>query len=178
MAASQIRSGVGPDFWPPIVPGAVEQVNRGEIGYTAVERREPIMKQLNYSMQFRGKGAPTNDEGTVLSATTTGKSCTLSSSVGAHGLGTTYAPADGDEATFVSEVRMTGETTFVESGCITFGGNNRLHFSPVGEGYMGPSPDPKLSHGAVVWRVDRGEGQFEGASGLITSNFSISDTGM
>jgi len=29
----------------------------------------------------------------------------------------------------------------------------------------------------VTWKVDRGEGQFEGASGLITSNFTVSDTG-
>jgi len=28
-----------------------------------------------------------------------------------------------------------------------------------------------------MWQVDSGEGQFAGASGLITSNFSVSDTG-
>jgi hypothetical protein len=27
-----------------------------------------------------------------------------------------------------------------------------------------------------MWRVDDGEGQFAGASGLITSNFTLSDT--
>jgi hypothetical protein len=29
----------------------------------------------------------------------------------------------------------------------------------------------------VPWHVDRGEGQFAGASGLITSNFFVSATG-
>jgi len=29
----------------------------------------------------------------------------------------------------------------------------------------------------VIWKVERGEGQFEGASGLITSNFFVSTTG-
>ena len=28
-----------------------------------------------------------------------------------------------------------------------------------------------------MWRVDGGEGQFAGASGYITSNFTLSDTG-
>ncbi len=135
------------------------------------------MKKIDYSMRFEGQGAPTNDAGTELSAATTGKSCTFTSLVGSGGLDASYAPGDGEEATFVSEVRMTGESTFLESGTITFGGGNSLHFSTVGEGYMGPSPDAKLSHGAISWRIDRGEGQFDGATGLITSNFSISDTG-
>jgi hypothetical protein len=29
----------------------------------------------------------------------------------------------------------------------------------------------------VTWQIDRGEGQFEGAKGLITANFLISGTG-
>ncbi len=135
------------------------------------------MKQLNYSMQFKGKGAPSNDDGTELSAATSGKSCTFTSAVGASGLETTYAGADGEDATFVSHVRMTGDGTFVESGTITFGDGNRLHFSTVGEGYMAPSPEPGLNHGAISWKIDSGEGQFDGATGFITSNFSISDAG-
>jgi hypothetical protein len=53
-----------------------------------------------------------------------------------------------------------------------------LLISTVGEGYIGPSADPSILHGAVTWRIDRGEGALEGASGLITSNFQLqSDTG-
>jgi len=67
---------------------------------------------------------------------------------------------------------------FQESGTITFGrGNHRIHFSTVGEGYLNSSADERLKHGTVSWKVDRGEGQFEGARGLITSNFTVSDTG-
>jgi hypothetical protein len=29
----------------------------------------------------------------------------------------------------------------------------------------------------VIWRVEDGEGQFAGASGLITSNFTLNATG-
>ena len=42
---------------------------------------------------------------------------------------------------------------------------------------MGASPEPGLTHGSVVWRVEGGEGQFAGATGLITSNFTLSDKG-
>jgi hypothetical protein len=28
-----------------------------------------------------------------------------------------------------------------------------------------------------MWRIDSGQGQFEGASGLITSNFTVGDDG-
>ncbi|MBV8818796.1 MAG: hypothetical protein JO022_10605 [Acidobacteriaceae bacterium] len=31
--------------------------------------------------------------------------------------------------------------------------------------------------GAVIWKVDGGEGQFEKASGYITSNFSVNAEG-
>ena len=87
-------------------------------------------------------------------------------------------PAPGGKAEFESEVTLTGDTSFLEKGSIRFGdGNNRLHFSTIEHGYLGDSADPKLKSGAVMWRVDGGEGQFAGASGYITSNFTLSDTG-
>ena len=58
---------------------------------------------------------------------------------------------------------------------ITFGDGNRLHFSTVGQGYLAGSADPKLRAGVVTWRIDSGEGQFAGATGMITSNFTVSD---
>ena len=56
-------------------------------------------------------------------------------------------------------------------------GTSRLHFSTVGEGYLGGSLDPKVRQGSVIWRIDRGEGRFQGATGLITSNFVVTDQG-
>jgi hypothetical protein len=52
-------------------------------------------------------------------------------------------------------------------------GGDAVHISTVGEGFLGPSPDPGLLHGSVIWRIDGGEGVFEGASGLLTSNFVL-----
>ncbi len=70
---------------------------------------------------------------------------------------------------------FTGASGFQEVGAATFGDGNVLRFSTVGSGYLSRSADPVRKHGAVVWRVDGGQGQLAGASGLITSNFFVGD---
>ena len=57
------------------------------------------------------------------------------------------------------------------------GDGHRLQFSTVGEGYLGPSAHPGVQHGTVMWRVEGGTGQFDGAQGLITSNFTVGAEG-
>jgi hypothetical protein len=113
----------------------------------------------------------------VLKAATSAPSSTLSSTVGADGLTGTLAPAAGDVATFESEVTFTGETSFLETGTIGFGDGNQVRFSTVGSGYLAPSADPDRKQGTVMWRIEDGEGQFAGATGLITSNFFV-DAGL
>jgi hypothetical protein len=92
-----------------------------------------------------------------------------------HGESTRIEPIEGDApaaAAFDSTVTMTGETSFVESGKMTFGNEDDLiHFGATGEGFLGPSPEPGMLQGSVIWRVNVGEGRFAGAEGLITSNF-------
>jgi hypothetical protein len=135
------------------------------------------MKQIIYAMQFRGKAGP-GASPTVMKATTSSPSSTLTTVVGPEGVHGSVQPAAGGKAEFESEVTVTGETSFLESGNIRFGdGNHRLRFSTVGQGYLGASPDPKLKSGVVMWRVDGGEGQFAGASGYITSNFTMGEAG-
>lgn len=136
------------------------------------------MTEIIYVMQFKGKAVPANESGTVLKANTTAPSCTIATVVGAQGVSGTLQPKGGAEAKFESQVILTSETSFQESGTIIFGDNrHRLHFSTVGQGYVGPSVDPQLRHGSVIWKIEGGEGQFEGASGLITSNFFVSAAG-
>ena len=73
---------------------------------------------------------------------------------------------------------MTGTDTFVESGSITFGeGDHALKFTTVGQGTLTPDASTKTMVGAVIWKVESGEGQFKNATGLITSNFSVDETG-
>lgn len=135
------------------------------------------MKQIIYAMQFKGQGGPTASPN-VLKAATSSPSSTLNSVIGPEGLHGSVQAAAGGKASFESEVTITGETSFVESGTIRFGdGNHRLRFSTVGQGCLGDSPEPKLKSGAVMWRVEGGEGQFADASGYITSNFTMDEAG-
>ena len=79
-----------------------------------------------------------------------------------------------DALSYETHVTFTGETTFTESGRVAVGSSGDvLLISTVGEGYVGPSADPSILHGAVAWQIDKGEGALEGASGLITSNFQL-----
>jgi hypothetical protein len=136
------------------------------------------MRQIMYAMQFKGQATPVSGSSNVLKAQTTAASCTFTTVVGPEGLSGTLQEKEGGKATFESEVTFTGESTFKESGTIIFGqGGHQLRFSTVGQGYLGPSADPKLKQGSVMWRIDSGQGQFEGASGLITSNFTVGDSG-
>jgi hypothetical protein len=146
------------------------------------------MTQVIYMMQFNGQVTQVGTSPSVLKATTTASSCTMSTVVGADGLRSTLESVDGGNATcesevtfiggFESEATSTGEAGFKEAGTITFGkGRDRLRFSTVGQGYIVPAPDPDLKHGCVIWQVDGGEGQFDAARGLITSNFTISSSG-
>ena len=147
------------------------------------------MRQIIYTMQFNGQVTPLGTSPNVMKATTTAASCTWATVVGQDGLHGTLELAAGDQAVFESEVTFlggfessevtsAGESGFKETGTITFGeGGHRLRFSTIGQGYLGPSPEPNLRQGAVMWQVDSGEGQFEGARGVITSNFTVSDAG-
>ena len=134
------------------------------------------MKQILYAMQFKGKAGP-GAAANVMKASTSASSTTITTEIGAEGVHGIIQPASGGKAEFESEVTLTGETSFLEKGSIRFGDGNRLHFSTIEHGCLGDSADPKLKAGAVMWRVDGGEGQFAGATGFITSNFTLSDAG-
>jgi hypothetical protein len=134
------------------------------------------MRQVLYAMQFTGTGGPTDQE-SVLAAASSSPSSRIVSRVGSSGLKYAIEQADGDTARFESTVRMTGEKSFSESGTISFGAGNSLRFSTIGEGYLAGSPQEGLAHGSVMWRVDGGERQFDGATGIITSNFTFSNEG-
>src|SRR5512139_3000919 len=95
-----------------------------------------IMAQVVYSMQFKGKAVPANDAGTVLKATTTAQSCTISTVVGEAGVNASFQVASGGQASFESQVTFMGDTSFLEVGSITFGDKgHKLYFSTVGQGY-------------------------------------------
>jgi hypothetical protein len=146
------------------------------------------MSQIIYTTQFEGELSPVGTSPNVMKATL-GTSCICVTVVEPNGLQTPLEPALGEQASFESDVTFlggfespegtsAGEAGFKETGLITFGGGeHQLRFSTIGQGYIGPSADPHLRQGAVIWQIESGEGLFKGAQGLITSNFIISDAG-
>ena len=135
------------------------------------------MRQLLYVMQFKGSVSPWGESVKVQRCTSTAKSCSFRTAVTPNGLKASLEPSAGGDARFESEVTITGQGTFLESGAVSFGKGHRLLFETVGRGHVGPSADPKVHQGAVVWRVTGGEGIFHNASGLITSNFTLDEHG-
>lgn len=117
------------------------------------------MRDVVFAMELRGRAAPVEGkEGNTLKAKTAGR--------GPHG----------ETVVFESRVVLTGET-FNETGSIDYGGRGKLTFETVGAGELRPSPVPGLQWGVVSWRITKGEGEFGGATGYITSNFTVSAEG-
>ena len=85
-----------------------------------------------------------------------------------------FAPDD-DEALFEATLALSDEDSFREEGTIAFSRANTVRLG--GHGQLEASPDRHLRHGSAMSRVMGGEGTFDGARGLITSNFLLSDTG-
>lgn len=127
------------------------------------------MKQLTYAMQFKGSAAPKDAANPgVLGVKANGKS------VGSALAGSLV---EAGKADFDSTVRMMEEGSFDEDGTISFGNGDSLRFSTLDKGHVAPSPEPGVTAGAIIWKIDGGEGQFAGASGLITSNFFFNEAG-
>lgn len=137
------------------------------------------MKQVLFAMEFKGKGGtPADGSGKRFRLASRAPSCTITTAASPDGVGYKIQPTGTGGASFESLLTLTGEGTFTESGSIAFGENNhKLRFSTVGEGWIGAAAEPGTRHGAANFRVEGGEGQFEGASGLITSNFVIDPGG-
>jgi hypothetical protein len=127
------------------------------------------MRNLVFVCTYRGSAAPHNEAGTELKANTSG---------------TRVIPLDGSELpagigsspTFESIVTIGEEGRFGEQGSIDLGGGNTIRFREVSPGTMLPGPTGG-SVGAIDWNIESGTGVFEGASGFITSNFSVGEDG-
>lgn len=137
------------------------------------------VRQLVYTMHFRGQASPSADDRKVLRITSSGSSCTLETIVGPSGVETTLHPAAGDLAFLESEVHLTGQDAFEGKGVLTFGaeGEHELRFATVHPGHLGRSAVPGMMTGSVSWHIQGGSGRFESASGLISSTFTLTDSG-
>ncbi|HJP72453.1 MAG TPA: hypothetical protein VJ975_12110 [Candidatus Limnocylindria bacterium] len=130
-------------------------------------------KPVTYSLQFRGVASQVAPG--VLSLRASAPGGALRTVLDDEGVRATYEPDAGEEA--LLEARMVvSEDSFEAIGSINFGASHAFHFRSHG-GRLAATPDGHLRQGAASGEVEGGIGQFENASGRITSNFFISDTG-
>jgi hypothetical protein len=131
------------------------------------------VKPITFSLQFRGQVVRLG-EGLHKQARAPG--CALVTSLTAEGPDAHFEWAPGDEEALLdSALAFRDERRFDELGTIVFALGNSLRIR--GNGRLAPSADPDLRQGTVVWTIEGGDGHFEGATGLITSNFLLSATG-
>lgn len=135
------------------------------------------MKQVMFPLQFKGSAGPVEGAEGKLRAQTSASGQVWRTAVTASGVQPLLESAGSGSATFESEVTMTGEGTFLEAGSIAYGTAGKVTFKTVGQGILGPSGIEGLMRGAVIWEVTGGDGAFAGATGLITSNFTVGAAG-
>jgi hypothetical protein len=130
---------------------------------------------LTFSLEFRGEVTEDGD-GLVLRASA--PSCTRETRVRHDGIAARFLFGDCDEEAFLeSRLVFAGDGTFSEAATVDFCHGNVLWGRTVDDGRIVRSADRHLRHGSGTIHVVDGRGQFAGATGQITSNFVISDTG-
>jgi hypothetical protein len=135
------------------------------------------VRELVFALEFRGSAAAVDGSATTRSARTSAPSQALRAVMGPEAMEAGVEPLSGDSAMLESTVERFADGSFVEAGITTDGRLGTVSFSTVGKGTVGPSPVEGWVHGAVMWIVTGGDGQFTGARGLITSNFVASAQG-
>jgi hypothetical protein len=133
------------------------------------------VRTLTYVLRFEGWTEPVGEDGKRIRAEATAPAARVVPE--ASGPGMVFEPSKGSGARFRSEVRSTGDGTFLEAGTIDLGSGAVLRFETEGEGRIGPAEAPGVQRGAVIWRVVGAEGALSGARGLVTSNFTIAADG-
>jgi hypothetical protein len=136
------------------------------------------MRQLIYSMHFRGQASSSTESTKTLKTTSSGTSCTMQTVVGPTGVETTLHPAAGDLAFLESQIQLSAEHRFQGAALLSFGedGQHGLQLQTE-DGHLAPSGISGAMAGSVTWRVVGGTGRFDSATGFVASTFTLSDGG-
>jgi hypothetical protein len=113
------------------------------------------MKELVFALELHGRIAPVEGREGVMSVRSVGRG------------------QAGETVRFTSEVVRSGSTA-TEVGRIEYGGRGAIEFNTVGALHVVQSPLPGSRWGAAIWNITKGDGEFSGATGFITSNFLVS----
>jgi hypothetical protein len=130
---------------------------------------------LTYALEFRGEA---REDGRGMSMRASAPPCSHVTRLANEGVDSRFVYDDGVEEAFMeSRLTLNGEGTFSAAVVVDFGHGHGLRLRTVDDGRLVGSADENLSHGTATFEVVDGSGQFEGATGRITSNFVVSDTG-
>lgn len=134
-----------------------------------------MARLLTYALEFRGELV---DDGSALLKHASAPPCTHTTRLVHDGVESGFAYDDCHEEAFLeASLVMNGGGEFSETVTVDFGHGHVLRLRTIDAGRIADSADENLRHGAAVLEVVGGAGQFEGATGRITSNFVLSDTG-
>jgi hypothetical protein len=131
---------------------------------------------LTYTLEFRGE---VSRDGCGLVMRASAPSCTHETRLQNDGIVSRFSLGDCDEEAFLNARLQFDryEGTFAAIATIDFGHGHELWVQTMDRGQIAPSADTHLRHGSATLHVVGGKGQFKDASGRITSNFVVSDTG-
>jgi len=135
------------------------------------------MRELVFALEFRGKAGPVPGVEGAREARSTASTDRLATFIGGDWLRSRMDAVAADPAVLEAKVQRYGDGTFVETGTIRYGPAGSIVFETVGRGWVEAGPIAGTTVGGVLWRVTSGDGGFAGASGLITSNFTVSADG-
>jgi hypothetical protein len=135
------------------------------------------MAEIVFALEFRGHASAVPGSTTRRQARTIATSQMLTTALDADGVRTLIERVTGDSAVLESWVERFGDGTFIEEGTITYGTAGSVTFSTIARGWVAPSPQEGVVHGAVMWMVTGGDGRFTGARGIITPNFTATAAG-
>ena len=134
------------------------------------------MREVVFALEFRGSAGAGADG--KRRAHSIAPSQSLTTVLGGDGVHAEVKALDGEEAVLDSTVERFPDGTFVEDGTITYGRAGSVTFATIGRGTVGPAPIEGWTRGVVMWTVTGGRGVFSSATGLITSNFTVSAQGV
>src|SRR5262245_35406142 len=140
------------------------------------------MRQLLFALQFKGKQVRWPGRYKAKTAATDQAWRTV---LATNGIDASVERAGDGVANCEAEIETVvghgvpdeGEGTFTVAGTVKYGPAGKVNFHTVGRGFLGPTGVDGLRQGAVIWQITGGEGQFSGATGLVTSNFSVTSEG-
>jgi hypothetical protein len=130
---------------------------------------------LTYALEFRGEAS---QEGDLVLLRASAPPCTHVTQLRNDGVDAEFVYDDGGVEAFLdARLVLDGGGTFSVTASVDFGHGHELRLRTIDNGRLVDSADEHLSHGTAALEVVGGTGQFEGATGRITCNFVLSDTG-